>query len=243
MDSRAPIKWSKWILVVAFGLLACLCVIGCVVGWVIFGNPQNVGLPLFRMEQIPSEHEGYRHTTLTHGTTVYVNDYEESALVTFGPLPTQKIGRFPVNEYGDSGVYAIPGQDPSAYVLEYDPMYQTVYRNIQHPPFDWRAAEFQMMRLYLPGSPKETSDAQIILDALTALKEGTTISVPFQADGNYAGYENYWLQSFSDQIPGLAYNFSVHVSPDGNAYLAENYASNQWFSAGALFVDWMNAKQ
>ncbi len=74
-------------------------------------------------------------------------------------------------------------------------------------------------------------------------KEGTVISVPFQADGNYTGYENYWLQSFSDELPGLAYNFGVHVSPDGNVYLAENFASNEWFPAGVLFVDWVNAKQ
>jgi hypothetical protein len=185
--NRAPVtnqSKTKWIILAALGATICALTVVCAVGWALLRgreaatDPTALGLPVYSLEQIASEHEGYLRTTLTYENTVYVHDYEESALTNFGAAPTQMIGRLPVSENAFSGVYAIPGQDPSAYALEYDPMYQTVYRNIQHPPFDWRAAEFQKMVLYLPENPKETIDPLIIQDVLTALKEGTLITVP-----------------------------------------------------------------
>lgn len=211
------------------GLLACG-----------IANPIRVlSLPVYRMEQVDSQHAGFRRTTLTHESTIYVNDYEESALVAFGEQPSEMIGRLPAT-LGNSGLYAIPGQDVSAYVLEYDPMYQAVYRRFDHPPFDWRLAEFRMMRLYLTENAVETEDARVIGEVLAAF-DGTPMVVPMQSDGNYVGYDNYWLQSFSDELPGLAYNFGVHVAPDGTVYLAENISSNEWFNAMPLFSGWLKA--
>lgn len=207
--------------------------------------PAGIFLPTFRMEQVPSEHEGYRHSTLTSGNTVYVNDYEEYALATFGPSPTQMIGRLPVSEYPDNGVYAIPGQDPSAYVLEYDPMYQIVYRNIEHPPFDWRTAVFQKMRLGIPIGPaanKETTNPQVIEDVLRTLQGAAIFIVPLDATGSYVNYENYGLNLFSDQLPGLAYIAGVHINADGQIYLAENGITNQWHPVSSSFLEWMNGE-
>ena len=97
-----------------------------------------------------------------------------------------------------------------------------------------------MMRLYLTGNAVETEDARVIGEVLAAFA-GTPMVVPMQSDGNYVGYDNYWLQSFSDELPGLAYNFGVHVAPDGTVYLAENISSNEWFNAMPLFSDWLKA--
>ncbi|MBV6394765.1 MAG: hypothetical protein HFACDABA_00333 [Anaerolineales bacterium] len=227
---------QKWI---AAGCcsFALLGILACGIAGLFMG----LSLPVYRMNQVDSQHAGFRRTTLTHGDSVYVNDYEESALMAFGEQPSKRIGRFPVS-LGINGLYAIPGQDVSAYVLEYDPMYQAVYRNIHHPPFDWRAAKFQMMRLYSTGNAVETEDVLVIGEALAAF-DGAPMIVPMQADGNYAGYENHWLQSFSDALPGLAYNFGVHIDSSGQVFLAENVVSNQWFLAGSLFVEWINAQR
>lgn len=200
-----------------------------------------VPLPYYSMEQIASTHEGYRHTILTSGNTVYVNDYEEAALVPINTEPPQMIGRFLLSGPGRSGLYAIPGQEPSAYALEYDPMYQIVYRNANHPPFDWRAATFQKMRLmFLTANPKDTDDSLIIENVLTTLKGQTYFAVPFQPMGNYTGYENYSLLLFSDELPGLMYSVGVHIDIDGQIYLAENIITNRWVQAGTLFSEWVN---
>lgn len=233
---------KKLNLIVGAGIFLFLAAFACALaGWLVFHPPNAWGLPTYAMDQTNSTHEGYRRTTLTHDDTVYVNDYEESALIAFGEQPAEMIGRFPAS-VGDSGLYAIPGQDPSAYVLEYDPMYQAVYRNINHPPFDWRGAEFQMMRLMIPAAnPKESSDAQIIAEVVSALQGGNPKTVPMQSDGAYAGVQNYQLILFSDQLPGLAYVAGVHVDENGNVFLAENVSANQWFPAGTLFSEWMKS--
>jgi len=231
---------KKWLILIAAIIAFCALAIICsVVGLI---GPTTLFLPVYTMQQTASAHNGYRHTTLTSGNTIYVNDYEESALGAFGDLPTQMIGRFPVPGFGASGLYAIPGQDPSAYALEYDPMYQQVFRNVQHPPFDWRAAEFQKMWLMLFASPIETIDPLIIEDVLKALKEATPITLAMQADGNYVGYENYSLVLFSEQLPGLIYSLGAHIDPAGQVYFAENIISDQWYPAGQLFMEWMNSQ-
>lgn len=199
----------------------------------------RLSLPVYSMEQVDSQHEGYRRTTLTAGDTIYVCDYEEYAIGSITSAPTEKIGKLPFG-FGSAGVYAIPGQDPSAYVLEFDPMYQQVYRNIDHPPFDWRTAEFQSIRLMiLTANPKESEDPLLIEEILFALKGENPAIVPMQSDGNYSGVTNYTLLLFSDQLPGLMYMAGVHVKETGEVYLAENIVSNQWHSAGTLFSEWV----
>lgn len=230
---------TKWTALLFMGTVFCLLVIAGIVLALFLLNKK---LPLYTMQQAPSTHTGYYHTTLTSGSTVYVMDFEEYALLPINTEPFQIIGRFPVT-IGKSGLYVIPGQDPSAYALEYDPMYQQVYRNIDHPPFDWRAAEFQMMRLMLPNSPIETTDPLVINNALNALHGQTYFTLPMQANGNYTGYENYSLLLFSDELPGLMYSAGVHVDSSGQVYLAENFIANRWVYAGKLFTEWMSVPQ
>ena len=234
---------KKWSILIAVGLAFCALAIVCVVVGLISTNLiPTLFLPVYTIQQTASTHNGYRHTTLSDGNTVYVNDYEEFALLSINTQPPQMIGRFPIPGFGASGIYAIPSQDPSAYALEYDPMYQQVYRNAQHPPIDWRAAEFQKMRLMLPTNPKDTTDPLIIEDVLKALKEGAPIAVVMQANGNYIGYQNYSLLLFSEQLPGLMYSLGVHVDPARQVYFAENAISNQWYPASQVFLEWMNSQ-
>ncbi len=219
-------------------VFACCCLMAGI-GWLIFGA---LSQPVHKMEQTDSSHEGYRRTTLTNGGVVYVHDFEEYALAAFGEGTREKIGNLPLGGFEDTGIYSIPGQSPSAYVLEFDPMYEIVYRNIEHPPFDWRTASFEMMRLIFPSrNPKETTDPRVIQDILTALTRDEGKFLPFHEDGMYPGYENYRLMSFSPEIDGLAYVFGVHIGTDGIIYLAENPIANQWFPAGSIFTNWANS--
>jgi hypothetical protein len=214
----------------ALGALAVLCA----AGWAIF---TLFFPPLYQVEQVASSHAGYRRTTLTHGNAIYVNDYEESALAAFGEPPTERVGW----TWGGVPLYAIPGQGASAYVLEYDPMYQVVYRSIEHPPFDWRNAEFQHIRLSYqePINPRESDDPLLIEEILSALKNGTRTVVPMQADGNYSDTRNYTLILFSDQLPGLMYLAAAHETKSGEIFLAENPISNEWATAGPLFTEFI----
>lgn len=233
MKNRKP-------LFIAPVIIACCAAAVCAL-FAMFGMSllDESEFPVYEFEQVPSVHEGYRRTTLTSGNTVYVMDYEEYALVAVTSAPTQKIGEFPVSE-GTGGLYAIPGQDPSAYVLEFDPMYQQVYRNIDHPPFDWVNADFQKLRVMFPAAnPKETEDPGVIRNVHTTLIGAAIMVVPFQQDGNFAGYENYTALLFGNELPGLMYAAGLHIAPDGSVYLAENIVSNIWHPAGITFRDWL----
>lgn len=232
-------KNRKPLIIAALTAACCamsICALSTIFGLGFLGESE---LPLYEFEQVPSSYEGYLRTTLTSGNTVYVMDYEEYALLAATSAPTEMIGRFPVT-IGSSGLYAIPGQDPSAYVLEFDPMYQQVYRNINHPPFDWLNADFQKLQVMFPAAnPKETEDAKVINNVHTTLMGAAIMVVPFQLDGNYSGYENYTALLFSDELPGLVYAAGLHIAPDGSVYLAENIVSNIWHPAGITFRDWL----
>src|SRR5262245_3493175 len=124
-------------------------------------------LPVYTSEQTDSMHPGYRRTTVSTQGAVYVNDFEEAALVLIRPYPTQVVGR---SQFGAGKICAIPGQSPSAY-LAVDvgsemPAF-AVFRNVNDPPFDWRRAAFQKVRLDVsdgPAANKETTDAALIDD-------------------------------------------------------------------------------
>jgi len=236
-----PSSKIKSLLIAVIGVGLCAFVV-CCVGFLIARNFTGESLPVYAMDQVPSAHAGYLRTTLTNGNTVYVRDYEEYALISANTEPPEMIGQLPFSEDSVSGVYAIPGQDPSAYVLEYDPMYQAVYRNIEHPPLDWRSAEFQKLRLMAWGNAKDTTDVQVIQDFLNTLKEGefVTLSASMPQDGIFSGYENYAVILFSEQLPGLMVAFGLHIDQNGKVYLAENFISNQWVTASPFFVEWMN---
>jgi hypothetical protein len=191
------------------------------------------------MEQTDSVHEGYRRTTLASGTAVYVHDFEEVPLASINSAPTENIGRFEFSLFGEYDLYAIPSQEASAYALEWDPMYQTVYRNIEYPPFDWRTAEFQHIRLSYqePINPKVSDDPFLIAEILATLKSGTQTFFPMQTDGSYSETRNHSILLFSDQLPGMMYIAAAHEMKDGEIFLAENLISNRWMPAGPLFKE------
>lgn len=223
-------------------LLMC-CVLVCLAS-AIAGIPaySAIAMPVYKLEQTDSSHEGYRRTTLTSGNSVYVHDYEEFPLVYINSTPTEKIGRFEFSPFGVYGLYTIPGQSPSAYAIEWDPMYQIVYRNIEHPPFDWRNADFQHIRLSYqePINSKESDDPLLIDEILSSLKNRTPKIVPMRTDGNYANARNFTLILFSDQLTGLMYFAAAHEMKNGEVFLAENTISNEWIPAGPLFIEFIN---
>ena len=129
-----------------------------------------------------------------------------------------------------------------------------MFRGAGRPPFDWRHAAFQKMRLAIPLGPapnKETIDAALIDDVLRALRDGTPADPPLEplqlpiaaaADG-VAG-----LLLFSDQLPGPMFRPSCYISPAGEVYLAESVAVTYtrteqtvraaWIPAGRQFTRW-----
>ena len=114
----------------------------------------GVGLPGSRTAQTASSHPGYLRTTLTSGSGMYVNDYEEYGLQLMSPEPTPVIGR---RDFGNGKVCAIPGQPTIAYVAadvgSEMPAYK-VFRNGNQPPFDWRSAKFREMQITLPNNQR-----------------------------------------------------------------------------------------
>ena len=65
---------------------------------------------------------------------MYVNDFEEAALLLSNPEKTEVVGR---SQFGAGKICAIPGQSPSAYfavdVGSERPAF-AVFRSITHPP-------------------------------------------------------------------------------------------------------------
>jgi len=132
------------------------------------------------------------------------------------------------------------------------PAYE-VYRSIGHPPFDWRHAAFQKLRLAVPEGPaanKETTDAALIDDVLRTLRNGTPVNpaLPLQPlmTAGSAGVHGVLL--FSDQLPGLAFRPSCCLASSGEVYLADSVAVTYtkagplvqaaWIAASPLFARW-----
>jgi hypothetical protein len=236
---------NKWLIL--FALAAALCIILCTMAVVFLGiiggfvsqryNPIYFG-PVYTFEQSPSTHSGYRHSTFSSGNTVYVNDYDEYALLSANTNPTQVVGR---TEYGGDTICAIPGQKPTSYVIHVGWMGpEGIYRNSQLPPFDWRNATFQKMQFAIPDGPaanKQSTDAALIEDVVTTLKQAATTTPPSQVPGSYDNI--YGLYLFSDQLPGLIYCVGVYMDNSGQVYVAENTSSKQWIQAGPRFTKWV----
>ena len=138
----------KWLIaaavVVAAGLLA---VSGLVVWvWIKFDEvpPQYRSLPVYVHDQTNSTHPWHRRSTATCGAAVYVNDFEESALL-MQRSPANAIGRAPI---GNALVCSIDGQSPQDYIAvdcgSEMPAFE-VFRNAKRPPFDYRRAKFQAL--------------------------------------------------------------------------------------------------
>lgn len=197
----------------------------------------NLLAPTYRYNDVPSKYTGFVRHVLRTGNTTYDSDYAEYGLSATGT--DRLLGQIsPTTQ-----VYAIPGEDPSVYVVLYDLKTQVgVFRNIQHPAFDWRKTSFKKMRLFqLDNNPKTTyqssTNTQLIQEAITALQARMSVS-PLQVTGKPT---RYGLNLYSDQHPGLIYCLGVFVDSAGTVYLAENTLAQDWFPAGKLFSDWVKS--
>src|SRR4051812_9944445 len=78
---------KKWFILFVVALVSGLMVAALILGFILgffagrkAATDGGLGLPLYTTEQSASTHPGYRHTTMTCGDEVYVNDYEEACL-------------------------------------------------------------------------------------------------------------------------------------------------------------------
>jgi len=222
-------------------LLVTLCAILLLSGC--YMNP--LGVPVYKTEQTDSSHPGYRRTTLTSGTLVYVNDYEEYSLMLINPEPKQVVGHMP---FGDAKVCAIEGQETTAYLAadvgSEMPAYE-VYRNIQQPPFDWRKATFQKMNFAIsegPAANKTTADQGVIQDVLSTLRDGKpTVTASFNPTDPSNRKRFCAMHLFSDALPGLIFCIGVYQDDSGYHYLAENQNARQWIKTSAVLNQWLQS--
>jgi hypothetical protein len=223
-----------------FILSGCFLLTGC------RENPEAVGLPVYKLNQTDSSHNGYRRTTLSSGSSVYVNDFEEYSLQLMNPEPKLVIGG---REFGDSKVCAIEGQETTAYIAanvgSEMPAYE-VFRNINQPPFNWHKATFKKMRFAIPTGPasnKETADNTLIQDVLTTLRDGKPTISASLFPTNLTNWKHFTtLQLFTDELPGMVFCVGVYMDDAGHFYLAENQSAKQWIEASALMTKWMQTR-
>lgn len=214
-------------------------------------------LPVYSTEQTDSVHPGHRRTTVSTAGAAYVNDLEEQSLQLIESDPKKVVGR---SKFGYGRICAIAGQDPSAYIAvdmgSEMPAYE-VFRSAKQPPFDWRHATFQKLRLTVPLGPaanKETTDAALIDDVLRTLRDGTPINpplapMPMTISASSTG--EFGVLLFSDQLPGLVFRPSCYLAPSGEVYLADSLVFTftrpvptiqaAWIPASPLFTRWATA--
>lgn len=215
-----------------------------------FAGCNSGNLPVFKSDQVESSHAGYRRTTLICGSEVYVNDYEEAALQLIFPDPSQVIGR---SAFGSAKICAIPGQPTTAYIAcdvgSEMPAY-AVFRNTNHPPFEWRTATFREMNftaLDASRTFKQTTNSALLAEVVRTLREGTPVELP---GFPFAGVTNLsTIKMFSDQLPGIVFCPSVFVDASGQIYLAEGLMMDltpgkaqffaKWIPVSGMFTEWM----
>lgn len=244
---------QKWLLLIAVGITAGVTIIAIpFIVW--FVRLNNIGadpaLPIYTYQQSPSSHPGYRHTTVSSGTKVYVNDYDEYALYLANATPTHVVGR---TRFGDGKIFEIAGQSPSAYIavdVGSEMEAYAVFRNSQLLPFNWHSARFQSMKFIGPpgsGINKQTTDPALIADVLRALKDRAPTHPITPVSASTSNLAN--LKLFSNQLPGLIYEPSIYLDKSNSVYLAENIAVTTtrsetrfqaiWKPAGAVFAKWV----
>jgi len=106
------------------------------------------------------------------------------------------------------------------------PAYE-VFRAERQPPFEWRQATFQKMRLAVPEGPaanKLTADPAVIQDVILTLRDGAT-AAPFSIETAGGTGNVHSLLLWSDELPGLVFSPAVYFDPAGRVYLAENLAA------------------
>jgi len=253
---------TKWLMAVgALAAAGVLAVAGVVAGWFVLGrvSPTLRSLPKYSIEQTDSERAWHRRTTVHFESADYVRDFEDAPIWLAYPVPTNVIGRAP---FGSALVCSIPGQDPANYIAVdcgSEMEAYEVFRNVKHPPFDWRQATFQAMEsagLMMHAERKRITDAALIADVVRTLRDGT----PTPA-GELPGaltrpqppgaVENMCrLQLYSDDLPGLAFCPMLFRGETGSVYLAESigveYTNRtqqmhaNWIPASESFAQWLN---
>jgi hypothetical protein len=240
---------KKWLIVIGLGVVLCvvgLVSIACLVGvFLVVGEPPvNPLLPVYTTDQVDSAHPGYRRTTATSGTNVYVSDFEEQMLQLQNYDPTHVIGR---SQFGGGKICSIDGQPPTAYIAVDEgsemPAFG-VFRNSQWPPFDWRHAAFRSMEYTAqmgPSAHKRTTDPALIEDVIRTLRDGTSVtSPPLAAVSGIISNMNGVLL-ICDQLPGLTFSPNVYKESSGPAYLVDSFVTENDYTNKALRVRWIPA--
>jgi hypothetical protein len=245
---------KKWLILIALGIPVCVAMLVMVAVVWFFGlgnilwslglTGVDQTLPVYTTEQVLSSHPGYRRTTATSGTNVYVCDFEEQMLHLQDYDPNHVIGRSP---FGNGKICSIPGQPTTAYIAVDEgsemPAF-AVYRNSQWPAFDWRHATFRSMEYTAqlgPSAHKRTTDPALIEDVIHTLRDGTSVTSPPLAavSGIISNMNTVWL--LCDQLPGLAFNPNVYKEPSGPAYLVDSFVTMNDFTNKWLQVRWIPA--
>ena len=229
----------------ALGVIAVALVLALALGF--FAGHQEAtadgsGLPVYSSEQSASSHAGYRHSSLTCGDDVFVNDYEEASLQMMTSDPKPVIGRM---AFGDGKICAIPGQPITAYVAgdcgSEMPAY-VPYRNIKQPPFDWRTATFREMTAYRPDRRNPyltTTNAALLAEVVRNLRDGASVEL---SGFPFAGVTNLTtIKMTSDQLPGLMFCPSVYYYGNGTIYLAESLMMDPTATPPQLHAHWIPA--
>jgi hypothetical protein len=246
---------KKWLIVAVLGAVLGVVAVGVVGVGLVLGvipKPGEIFLPVYTFQQTSSTHPNYRRTTVTAGTNVFVQDFEEYAIRLAYSEPTNVIGR---TRYGGGKICAIPGQKPTDYIAvdcgSEMPAYE-VFRNSQLSPFDWRAVKFQTLEFtgdIGTTSHKRTTDPAVIEDVLRTLREGAPTTNPLPASVTSANVCG--LHLLSDELPGLIFCAQVYRDAAGPVYLAENMVvefTNRttkihapWIPASPLFTQWLQS--
>jgi len=229
----------------ALGVIGVALVLALALGF--FAGHQEAtadgsGLPVYTSEQSASSHAGYRHSTLTCGNDVFVNDYEESALQIMTSDPKPVTGRM---AFGDGKICSIHGQPITAYVAgdcgSEMPAY-VPYRNIKQPPFDWRTATFREMTAYRPDRRNPyltTTNAALLAEIVRNLRDGASVEL---SEFPFTGVTNLdTIKMTSDQLPGLMFCPSVYYYGNGTIYLAESLMMDATATPPQLHARWIPA--
>ena len=238
-----PVK-KRFIILIAAAVL-CLAAAGVLAVGIGFfalgGSAATSGLRVYRIDQVASSHAGYRHSTMTSGDDVYVNDYEEAALQLANPEPTKVIAL--KGNFGTTKVCAIPGQPPTAYVAGDDgsemPAY-VVYRHNGQPPFDWRTATFREMTFEAPGASNsglKSTDPALLAEVVALLRNGTPVSLPGFPMADAASMHT--IRMASDQLPGMVFCPVLRTGPDGTLYLAESLMLDVTPTSAQFHANWI----
>jgi len=249
---------KRWLLLLTALLALCLMGVALLVALalgVFIGHEhatgEGFGMPVYTSEQSASSHAGYRHSTLTCGNDVFVNDYEEACLQIATSEPKPVIGR--LGSIGNATVCAIPGQPVTSYIAgdcgSEMPAFEP-YRNIKQPPFDWRTATFRTMTTWRQpnfDSPVTTTNAALIAEVVRVLRDGTPVdlgAIPFGPNTNQTT-----VKLTCDQLPGLLFCPSVYYRGNGTIYLAESLTIDwtpkppelnaRWIPASPMLTEWL----